>query len=148
MHTHTSKVNNNAATVTEYTYDARGNITKIVIGSQEIRYVYDDLGQLVREDNEVLNKTCVYIYDNAGNITAKKTYALTAAGSTPDSPTSTGSYTYGDSAWGDKLTAYNGQAITYDEIGNPLSYYNGYSFTWLGRRLTGATRGVNTLSFT
>ena len=148
VHTHTSKVNNNAATVTEYTYDARGNITKIVIGSQEIRYVYDDLGQLVREDNEVLNKTCVYIYDNAGNITAKKTYALTAAGSTPDSPTSTGSYTYGDSAWGDKLTAYNGVTITYDEIGNPLDYYNGFSFTWTGRRLTGATRGVNTLSFT
>ena len=141
-------MNNNAATVTEYTYDARGNITKIVIGSQEIRYVYDDLGQLVREDNEVLNKTCVYTYDNAGNITAKRTYALTASDVTPTSPTSTGSYTYGDSAWGDKLTAYNGVTITYDEIGNPLSYYNGFSFTWTGRSLTGATRGVNTLSFT
>ena len=39
--------------------------------------------------------------------------------------------------WGDLLTSYNGVAITYDEIGNPLSYYNGenYTFTWNGRRL-------------
>ena len=96
----------------------------------------------------MLNKTYVYIYDNAGNITVKRTYALTASYVTPTSPNSTGSYTYGDSAWGDKLTAYNGVTITYDEIGNPLSYYNGFSFTWTGRSLTGATRGVNTLSFT
>ena len=33
------------------------------------RYVYDDIGQLVREDNTFLNETYVYEYDNAGNIT-------------------------------------------------------------------------------
>ena len=46
--------------------------------------------------------------------------------------------------------AYRGQTITYDEIGNPLSYYNGYpySFTWEnGRRLATATRGATSLSF-
>ena len=31
------------------------------------------------------------------------------------------SYAYGDSNWKDKLTAYNGKAITYDTIGNPLT---------------------------
>ena len=61
---------------------------------------------------------------------------------------STKSYTYGSSGWGDLLTKFNGINITYDEIGNPLSYYNGYSFTWTGRRLTGATNGNNTYSFT
>ena len=47
------------------------------------------------------------------------------------------------------LTSYAGTAITYDEIGNPLSYYNGssYSFTWTGRQLTGATRAGNTYTF-
>ena len=31
-----------------YTYDSLGNITKVVInGATEIRYVYDDLGQLI-----------------------------------------------------------------------------------------------------
>ena len=36
------------------------------------------------------------------------------------------------------LTAYNGHTITYDKIGNPLSYYNGRSYTlrWeMGRQL-------------
>ena len=48
------------------------------------------------------------------------------------------------------LTSYDGHAITYDEIGNPLSYYNGnaYTFTWEGRRLVGAVKGSNTVSFT
>ena len=35
------------------------------------------------EDNGQLNATYVYTYDNAGNRTSKKTYALTAAGVTP-----------------------------------------------------------------
>ena len=41
--------------------------------------------------------------------------------------------------------------ITYDNLGNPLSYYNGaysYTFTWTGRQLTGAVKGGDTLTFT
>ena len=30
-------------------------------------------------------------------------------------------YVYGDSEWKDLLTTYNGQALTYDAIGNPLT---------------------------
>ena len=46
------------------------------------------------------------------------------------------------------MTSYNGATITYDEIGNPLSYYNGASFTWEnGRRLATATKGAYTLAF-
>ena len=44
---------------------------------------------------------------------------------------------------GDLLTSYNGNEITYDEMGNPLSYYSGwrrYTFTWEGRNLIGANR--------
>ena len=45
-------------------------------------------------------------------------------------------YTYGDDNWKDKLTAFNGQTITYDTIGNPLQYRDGMSFTWAyGRRV-------------
>ena len=100
-----------------------------------------DLEKLLREDNGALGKTYVYTYDNAGNITSKKTYSLTAAGVTPTSPELTYSYGYSASGWGDMLTSYSGQSISYDAIGNPLSYYNGYSytFTWTGRQLTGAT---------
>ena len=134
-----------------YTYDANGNITKITLSTgAEYRYVYDDIGQLIREDNSTLNRTYVYSYDDAGNILSKKTYALTAAGSTPATLYSTYSYGYTDS-WGDLLTSYRGVSFTYDEIGNPLTYYNGssYTFTWEnGRRLKTATVGANTLSFT
>ena len=35
----------------------------------------------------------------------------------------TDTYTYGDSNWPDKLTAYNGNPITYDAIGNPTTYH-------------------------
>lgn len=38
--------------------------------------------------------------------------------------------TYGDKNWKDKLTSYNGTAITYDAIGNPLSYRDNIKMTW------------------
>jgi len=38
-------------------------------------------------------------------------------------------YPHGNTNWGDQLTSYNGTAITYDGIGNPLSYYNGSVFS-------------------
>ena len=81
-----------------------------------------DLGQLLREDNGLLNVTYVYTYDNAGNILSKKTYNLTAAGTTPTSPTATYNYGYSSGAWGDLLTSFGEDepgSITYDEIGNP-----------------------------
>ena len=34
------------------------------------------------------------------------------------------------------MTSYNGQSITYDEIGNPLTYRDGMTMTWTGRQLT------------
>ena len=61
-------------------------------------------------------------------------------------PTDTVSYTY-DSAWKDKLTSYDGQTITYDEIGNPLSY-RGYTLTWQGKRLQNLSGNNTTASYT
>jgi len=109
----------------------------------------DYLGKLVREDNTKNNETYVYTYDNAGNITSKKTYSLTAANSTPSSLKSTYNYGYSSSDWGDLLTSYRGTSITYDGIGNPLSYYNGtsYSFSWTGRELSSAIVGGKSMSF-
>ena len=83
---------------------------------------------------------CLNTYDNAGNITSKKTYALTAANVTPSNATSTVNYGYSDSTWGDLLTSYGSSAITYDGIGNPTSY-RGITFAWTGRNLTYADNG-------
>ena len=150
---------NGSSTTYNYTYDTNGNITKIVKGSSETTYTYDDLGQLIREQSGITTKN--YTYDNAGNITAIQTvitkplgdndfvtYALQPLPGITTTTTIPLSYT--DSQWGDLLTSYNGTTITYDEIGNPLSYYNGsaYTFTWEGRNLVGATKGSTNMSFT
>ncbi|MBQ8380701.1 MAG: RHS repeat-associated core domain-containing protein, partial [Clostridia bacterium] len=121
-----------------YSYDADGaNITKIVYSSgEEITYEYDELGQLVKEVNDLLSYAYTYTYDDAGNITSRTTFS--------GMQTNTYEYT------GDRLTSFNGVDITYDANGNPLSYYNGarYYFTWSGRQLAEATKGTSALTFT
>ena len=47
------------------------------------------------------------------------------------------SYGY-DEVWKDLLKSYDGQAIAYDWVKNPLTWRDGLSFTWSnGRQLTG-----------
>ena len=62
--------------------------------------------------------------------------------------TKTVNYGYDDTNWKDKLSSYDGQAITYDEIGNPLSY-RGYTLTWQnGRQLATLSGNGVTASYT
>jgi len=57
-------------------------------------------------------------------------------------------YEYGDTGWKDRLTSYNGASITYDAIGNPLTYRDGMSMSWgCGRRLSGMTKNGVTTSY-
>ena len=57
-------------------------------------------------------------------------------------------YTYGDSNWKDKLTAYGDTPITYDAIGNPLTY-RGYTLTWQnGRQLASMKFRTINIGFT
>ena len=110
-----------------YEYDSVGNITKIYKnGTLEKEYTYDSLGQMTKEIDHTINYTSNYSYDNKGNITFM-------------SGSGTGSYDtylyrYEDSQWGDLLTGYDGTDITYDAIGNPLSYYSLHSFEWQNGR--------------
>ena len=69
-------------------------------------------------------------------------HAYTTAATISGTVKSTDTYTYGNSAWKDQLTAYKGQTITYDAMGNPLSY-RGKTMEWeQGRRLKKIT-GTN-----
>ena len=57
-------------------------------------------------------------------------------------------YAYADTGWSDLLTAFDGGAITYDTVGNPLTYHDGKTFTWTaGRRLASATDGETVITY-
>ena len=121
----------------QYTYDALGNISTVTrSGFGTTTYTYDTLNQLTSATTVSGSgtKQYSYTYDTFGNL------RMASDGST------THSYTYGDAEWRDLLTAYDGHAITYDAIGNPLTYHDGTSFVWKnGRQLTSLTRsGANT----
>jgi RHS repeat-associated protein len=137
--TRIASINNNGSTLS-YTYDKNGNIETVTDGTKVIKYYYNELNELIREDNGILNKTIAYTYDAGGNILNKKEYALTSGAL--GAVTATIPYVYGDANWKDKLTTFNGKAITYDQIGNPLTYGD-KKFTWeMGRQLKGIT-GTN-----
>ena len=159
---YTSTVNGTSKTYT-YDYDSKGNITSISQGGNTITYTYDDLGQLKGEVNG--STTYSYTYDDAGNITSiVETVYNEDSGITPSPAavivgpvnppplyvTYTNTLSYTNSQWGDLLTSFNGHTITYDGIGNPLSYYNGsaYTFTWTGRRITSAVKDSSNMYFT
>ena len=109
-------------------------------------YTYDLLGQLIRVNDPHANKTTVYDYDCGGNILFYREYAYTTG--ELGTATKTVGYTYGDSNWKDKVTAIDGKAITYDAIGNPLTY-DGWTFGWkAGRLLTSMVNATINAQFT
>ncbi len=128
----------NGSDTLEYTYDALGNITTVSKNGIVIeQYSYDELNQL--KSAVYGEDTYQYFYDDGGNLTEiKKNNEVIK------------SYSYGNSEWKDLLTSFNGETITYDEIGNPLSYRNGMSFTWQnGRQLAGISKdGAALASYT
>ncbi len=128
-----------------YSYDDNGNITSITQGTTSISYVYDTANRLTRENNQVTNQTVTYEYDVWGNILNKKIYAYTTA-TNPGTPTGMINYAYGNTAWGDQLTSYAGQTISYDSMGNPTTY-RGYTMTWRGKQLTSASNGTVSATF-
>ena len=103
------------------------------------------LGQLFRVNDPHENATWVYNYDCGSNILSKVKYTYTTG--TLGTAVETIPYAYGDANWKDKLTAYNGTAITYDAIGNPLT-----DGTWTcqwqaGRQLKQMTKSGTTIQF-
>ena len=130
-----------------YAYDANGNIETIrKNGVLQETYHYDVLNQLVRADSAAQNKSFVYAYDAGGNILSVKEYAYTTGAL--GTAVKTVNYGYTDGTWKDLLTSYAGQTITYDGIGNPLSYRDGLSMTWRnGRELASLTKNGVTASY-
>ncbi len=143
--TQLSSIQNGTSTPISYLYDANGNITSITEGTNTIQYLYNELNEVVRENNQRDNKTFVYNYDLGGNLLSKVQYAYTTG--TLGTPVSTISYAYTNSNWKDLLTSFNGKAITYDVIGNPLTY-DGGTYGWEGRKLTSFNKTGLAISYT
>ncbi len=81
-----------------------------------------------------------YVYDANGNIVSKTPYTnVTSSDLSTASQGTAIVYGYGDSNWSDKLTAYDGQMVSYDASGNPTSY-RGETVTWNGRLMTSFTK--------
>ena len=126
----------------KYSYDKAGNLVMISESTGKynklVEYAYDSQNQLTSEAYYKSGEakaylTYYYTYDTAGNL-------LTVSQKEGDTTTLLQTYTYGDAQWHDLLTAVNGQAITYDASGNPLSY-GGWSFGWQnGRQLKTASK--------
>ena len=129
----------------KYTYDAAGNITKIVCGEKTITYQYDELNQLIRENNGVLGITVLYAYDAGGNMTSRKTYAYTEG--TLQTLQKNETLSYRTDGWRDQLVSWNGYRYVYDAGGNP-TLLRGVPLTWgEGRRLKKVNLSWGTVDF-
>ena len=129
------------ASVDPKKYDAHSNITDVTKdGVLQYHYGYDMMNQLVSVDDKLNGKVYNYTYDAGGNLISETV--------TDSNGTTSNAYEYNNSNWGDVLTSYNGQNITYDEIGNPLTYRDGMSMTWKnGRQLATLTNGDTSISY-
>ncbi len=99
-----------------------GNIASQSGTGGTITYTYDAQGQLTREYKNASNYT-EYTYDTYGNIRSKTVRE--------NGVSTTYNYAYNNSTWLDLLTSYDGGPITYDTVGNPTSYHDGRTFSWV-----------------
>ncbi len=110
----------------KYKYDSLNNITHIYYNDNLIkRYYYDSYNQLIKEEDFNSEEKIEYSYDLYGNLLleVKTDMALNTIIYSKQ-------YTYSNSNWVDQLTNIDNQTITYDSIGNAISYGNNVTMTW------------------
>ena len=131
----------------EYVYDSNDNvIAQKVNGEVVYKWTYDENGNVLTYTDGSEDTNFSYTYDEDGNILKADEYKYTTGDL--DEVISTKKYSYCNLEWKDLLTNFNGQDITYDEIGNPLSYRNGIQFTWVGRQLSSLQMNNNVVNYT
>lgn len=129
--------------VFEYGYDAVGNIISEKRNGEETTYEYDGMGQVIGAEIPGVG-IWKYTYGRGGNITNKK-LRTNAGGLTGEMNKG---YEYGNAKWKDQLTKYNGKAIAYDGIGNPVSH-DGWTYEWqAGRQLKKMSKEGVTAEYT
>ena len=118
-----------------YAYNKMGNIEKVYEnGELAIRYQYDALNRLIREDNKVMSTTVLYSYDNNGNILKQRKFAFTLKNiiDIEELESEDKVYIYD----GDKLLSFNGAECAYNETTGMQTKYRGKSLGWTNRRVS------------
>ena len=110
----------------KYEYDKSGNICKIFEnGALAVRYEYDSIDRLTREDNKKLGTTVLFAYDNCGNIISRRQTSFTLKENVEECDFTDTLYSYD----GDELLTFGAEMCVYDEIGNPETY-RGKTVAW------------------
>jgi RHS repeat-associated protein len=98
-----SSYKNGTDTAYAYTYDKLGNIATVIKDSKTTAYFYDELNEVIRENNQANNQTILYSYDLGGNIVSKSIYPYTTG--TPTSISKKFEFAYDNTTWNDLLTS-------------------------------------------
>ena len=143
-----------------YKYDNNGALATVIDSATGVstKYYYDFTERLMKyaESGADYSHSVAYTYDLMNNLTGVvetingTEFTSTYGYNTGElgSPTSVVQYSYGDSDWGDLVTQIGSNAITYDEIGNMLTF-GARSFTWEhGRQLASQTINGSTWTYT
>ena len=118
-----------------YNYNDTGNVENVYENGKKVAvYTYDELNQLVWYADTRTGRYIRIVYDNYGNIQKMESYSL-GTNWTPVKLLETKTYSYGDTNWKDKLTEFDGDSITYDKNGNPLTYRDDMTFEWENGRI-------------
>lgn len=124
-----------------YNYTDTGNVENVYENGKKVAvYTYDELNQLVWYADTRTGRYIRIVYDNYGNIQRMESYSL-GTNWAPIKLLETRTYSYGDTNWKDKLTEFDGDSITYDKNGNPLTYRDDMTFEWENGRII---KNINT----
>lgn len=124
-----------------YNYTDTGNVENVYENGKKVAvYTYDELNQLVWYADTRTGRYIRIVYDNYGNIQKMESYSL-GTNWAPVKLLETRTYSYDDTNWKDKLTEFDGDSITYDKNGNPLTYRDDMIFEWENGRIL---KNINT----
>lgn len=128
-----------------YTYDEEQRLSSVSLnGVIQSTFEYDVNGWLKDDKNFANGVRYVYSYNTDGNLKARYVYYLQTDGSWKLVGAHPHKYdtTYRDEV----LTGYN-ETYTYDETGNPLTYFKQSTMTWNGNELASYSNGTTTATY-
>lgn len=142
----TSHCNSLTIQCISYTYDANGNITKIIENAstsaqRTVDYTYDDLNRLITASSSNVTSTANYSY----------TYSYDALGSILSGPAGTYSYAHATSSYANphallSLTSGTSTTYAYDNSGNLTSAASS-TYTWDYRNRLTQSNGSATSTY-